>query len=172
MLLYGGWRCYRLLDSADCPDGYSGRCFVKVDTEDEGMTLRTVTVIVLMLGAVAWCRAQEPRHVEDWPEYVKTDTSFGLTARYLNVRNAFGQEITIDLWRKQGTKPLTLDSLVVLWDEYKSWCDSDSGWIKFQSLAKCRELGYTVEDCGWHIKIYRKADIEGFMHFIRRKAGE
>jgi hypothetical protein len=126
------------------------------------MKLRTVTVIwraILMLGVVAWCEAQEPHHVEDWPDGIST-----ITLPVIRPGTPY--------WHDEQPKPLTLDSLVVLWDEYKSWCDSDSGWIKFQSLAKCRELGYTVEDCGWHIKIYRKADIEGFMDFIRRKAGE
>ena len=143
------------------------------------MRFRTVTLIWLLFGAVAWCRAQgiadppiliapDSCVTVARPEYIRAIDS-GDTV--ITVRNSFGQTRRFSL-HKKWTEPLTLDSLVVLWDEYKSWCISDSGWMEIPSLSKCYSLGYTVEDNGWHIKIYRKADFEGFMSFIRRKAVE
>jgi hypothetical protein len=53
-------------------------------------------------------------------------------------------------------KPLTLDSLVVLWDEYKAECDSlNTAWERNNEW--------------WVRKI---VCMDGFMDFIRRKAGE
>ncbi len=140
------------------------------------MKLRTVTLIwlaVLLFGAVELCRAQG---IDNPPLLIVPDSCVTVARidsgdTVITVSNPFGQSVKLPLYSR-WPEPLTIDSLVVLWDEYKAECHADSGWMKFQSLAKCRELGYTVDDCGWHIKIYRKADFDGFADFIRRKAGE
>lgn len=118
----------------------------------KGMKLRTVTVIhwlILMLSAVAWCRAQEPNRIEDWP--LKKSIIFfypnGDTLHFY----------PYEAYIKFQPKPLTLDSLVVLWDEYE------------KEVHESDVYGMTAE-CDSAVVFRFEPTFSGFMDFLRRKA--
>ncbi len=125
------------------------------------MKLRTVMLIVLLFGSVAWCEAQD------------------LGIKKFNIDSTSEPKMFASSYGLKTIKPLTLDSIVVLWDEYKAECYADS------TVALGWPYGVAIIDVGDSLctKFVIKRDtlrykhrpvngFEGFMSFIRRKAGE
>lgn len=93
-------------------------------------------------------------------------------------------------WVDPRPKPLTLDSLVVLWDEYRAECYADSHIVKSSGgprgyggpTISRDSSGVEVLDyrgaylvpaimCYYSDVIHKEPTFSGFMDFIRRKAG-